>query len=203
MEATPTRRMGPVGSATWNLVLDAAESILLEEGYAELSSRRIAERIGIKQRLVYYYFHTMEDIVVEAFRRMSKRELERLEKALQADLPLHEVWGVCIHTTDSRLISEFMALANRSEGVRKEVIHFIERSRAVQAEALGRAMQDTKGGLMGLPPVAITFMATSIALALTRESQLGIRMGHREIERVISEALSTLEPVAPPRTKRR
>jgi AcrR family transcriptional regulator len=194
--------MGPPGSATWNSILDAAEAILLEEGYAELTSRRIAERISIKQRLVYYYFHTMEDIVVEAFQRMSKRELERLETAFKTELPLHEVWGVCIHTTDSRLISEFMALAHRSEGVRKEVIHFIERSRALQVEALSRAMQNQKGGIMGLPPAAITFMATSIALALTRESQLGISMGHRETERVISEALASLEPVAPSRTKR-
>ena len=203
MSAGPNRRMGPPGSATWNLILDAAEGILLEEGYAELTSRRIAERIGIKQRLVYYYFHTMEDIVVEAFRRMSKRELERLASTLTSELPLHEVWGVCIHTTDSRLISEFMALANRSEGVRREVIHFIEGSRALQVEALERAMRNKTGGVAGLPPVVITFMATSLALALTRESQLGISMGHRETERVISEALASLEPVTTPRAKRR
>ena len=203
MSSGPNRRMGPPGSATWNLILDAAEGILLEEGYAALTSRRIAERVGIKQRLVYYYFHTMEDIVVEAFRRMSKRELERLEKALQAELPLHEVWGVCIHTTDSRIISEFMALANRSEGVRREVIHFVESSRALQVAALSRAMQNKAGGVAGLPPVAITFMATSIALALTRENQLGISMGHRETERVIGEALAALEPVAAPRARRR
>jgi AcrR family transcriptional regulator len=195
--------MGPPGSATWNLVLDAAESILLEEGYAELTSRRIADRIGIKQRLVYYYFHTMDDIAVEAFRRLSKRELERLELALQAELPLHEVWDVCIHTTDARLISEFMALANRSEGVRREVIHFIERSRALQVEALSRAVREKQGGVAGLPPVAITLLATSVALALTREAQLGISMGHRELERVIADALSALEPVAAPRTERR
>ena len=84
-----------------------------------------------------------------------------------------------------------------------EVIHFIERSRALQVEALTRAMQHRKDGVAGLPPAAITFMATSIALALTRESQLGISMGHREVERVISEALSNLEPVAPARTKSR
>lgn len=203
MSSGPNRRMGPAGSATWNLILDAAEGILLEEGYAALTSRRIAERIGIKQRLVYYYFHTMDDIVVEGFRRMSKRELERLANALQAELPLHEVWGICIHTTDSRLISEFMALANRNEGVRREVIHFIEQSRALQVEALGRAVKNKRGGVAGLPPVVITFMATSLALALTRESQLGVSMGHRETERAISEALASLEPVAAPRTKQR
>ena len=194
MASGPNRRMGPPGSETWNLILDAAASILLEEGYAALTSRRIAERIGIKQRLVYYYFHTMDAVIVEAFRRMSKRELERLATALEADLPLHEVWGVCIHTSDARIVSEFMALANRSAGVRHEVIHFIERSRALQVEALTRAMQNGNGGIMGLPPVAITFMATSIALALTREAQLGVSLGHGEVERLIGECLARLEP---------
>lgn len=193
---TPTRRMGPPGSATWNLVLDGAEDILREEGYAALTSRRIAERIGIKQRLVYYYFHTMEDIMVEAFRRLARRELERLADALRSELPLHEVWGICIHTTDARLISEFMALANRNEGVRKEVIDFIEKSRMLQIEAFTRAARDGRGGLAGLPPAAVTFLATSIALALTRESQLGVSLGHGEVEALIASSLAALEPVA-------
>lgn len=190
-----TRRMGPPGSATWNLILDGAEAILRDEGYAALTSRRIAERIGIQQRLVYYYFLTMDDIMVEAFRRLAKRELERLDTALQSERPLHEVWGICIHTSDARLISEFMALANRSDGVRTEVIDYIERTRALQVEALTRAIgRGGAGGLASLPPVAITFMATSFALALNREAQLGISMGHREIEELIAGGLASLEP---------
>lgn len=191
---TPARRMGPPGSATWHLVLDGAEAILRDDGYAALTSRAIADRIGIKQRLVYYYFHTMEDIMVEAFRRMAKRELERLELALQSERPLHEVWKVCIHTADARLTAEFMALANRSEGVRKEVIDYVEQSRALQVEALSRAVQDKNGGLASLPPVMITFVASSIALALIREAQLGISIGHPETEREIAASLAALEP---------
>jgi AcrR family transcriptional regulator len=64
--------MGPVNSATWSLLLDGAENILKEEGYASLTSRRIAERVGIKQQLTYYYFRTMDELMVEAFRRLSK-----------------------------------------------------------------------------------------------------------------------------------
>jgi AcrR family transcriptional regulator len=187
--------MGPPGSATWNLILDGAEAILRDEGYAALTSRRIAERIGIQQRLVYYYFLTMDDIMVEAFRRLAKRELERLDGALKSERPLHEVWGVCIHTSDARLISEFMALANRSEGVRREVIDYIEQTRSLQTEAVTRAVRNGGGGVAGLAPAAITFMATSFALALNRESQLGISMGHREIEALITGGLESLEPV--------
>lgn len=185
--------MGPVGSATWHLMLDGAEAILREEGYAELTSRRIANKVGIKQQLVYYYFRTMDDLIVEAFRRLSRREIERLEGALESDRPLHEIWNVCVNTSDARLISEFMALANRSEGVRAEVIAFIEQSRRLQAAALARALE-RRPGASALPPVAITFLATSAALALNREAALGVSLGHAEIEQLIAQSLSAFEP---------
>jgi AcrR family transcriptional regulator len=188
--------MGSVNSATWSLLLDGAENILKEEGYASLTSRRIAERVGIKQQLTYYYFRTMDELMVEAFRRLSKRELARLENALSSDLPLHELWRVCSNTSDARLISEFMALAHRSEGVKNEVVEFIERSRRMQTRALAKSIDKLgkKSGIAALPPVAITFLTTSIALALTRESALGITSAHRQIDALVKQWLSALEP---------
>jgi AcrR family transcriptional regulator len=187
--------MGPVNSATWSLLLDGAENILKEEGYASLTSRRIAERVGIKQQLTYYYFRTMDELTVEAFRRLSKRELARLENALSSDLPLHELWRVCSNTSDARLISEFMALAHRSEGVKNEVVEFIERSRRMQTRALAKSIDKLrkKSGIAALPPVAITFLTTSIALALTRESALGITRAHRQIDDLVKQCLTALE----------
>jgi AcrR family transcriptional regulator len=198
--------MGPVNSATWSLLLDGAENILKEEGYASLTSRRIAERVGIKQQLTYYYFRTMDELMVEAFRRLSKRELARLENALASDRPMHEFWSVCSNTSDARLISEFMALAHRSEGVKNEVVEFIERSRRMQTRAIANAIKNLRkrSGIVALPPGAITFLTTSIALALTRESALGITTAHREIGGLVKQCLCTLEPTGSqrPRAKR-
>jgi AcrR family transcriptional regulator len=182
--AEVNRRMGPVGSDNWLAMLDAAEATLLEEGYGALTSRRIAERVGVKQRLVYYYFQTMDELIVETFRRMSARELERMRDSLETELPLRELWDVCIHTTDSRITSEFMALAYRSESLRDEVIHFIEESRRIQAEAVQRAL--AKSGLdMPLDAEGTALLATGVALAMTRERALGITMGHESLLRFI------------------
>ena len=63
----PGRRMGAPGSTNWGMMLDAAEAILCEEGYGALSSRRVAEKAGFKQRLVYYYFRSMDELAVEMF----------------------------------------------------------------------------------------------------------------------------------------
>ena len=80
--------MGPEGSDNWHAMLDGAEAILREEGHAALTSRRVAERIGVKQRLVYYYFRTMDDLVISLFRRMAEREVIRLKAAAAQTRPL-------------------------------------------------------------------------------------------------------------------
>ena len=46
---TSERRMGPVGSDNWHAMLDGAEAVLRDEGHAALTSRRIAERIGMRR----------------------------------------------------------------------------------------------------------------------------------------------------------
>ena len=176
----PARRMGPATSETRMALLDATERVLRLEGYAAVSSRRIAEQAGLKQQLVYYYFHTMDDLIVATFHRLSTRELERLRQALSSDRPLHEIWNVCIHTTDARMISEFMALANRIDALRAEVIRFIKESRAIQVQALTCAFErQSKQG--PIPPVGVALLATSLALALNREGQHGVDDGHAEI----------------------
>lgn len=187
------RRMGPPGSPIWNSMLDGAEDILRDEGYGALTSRRVAERIGVKQRLVYYYFHTMDDLIVETFRRLAARELERLSAALRGKQALRDIWDVCVHTTDTRLISEFMALANRIEALRTEVKAYIRKTRRMQVSALTAAME--KSGAAGsLPPVAAAIFATSAALTLHHEAELGIRTGHAEVMAVIKQFIAAHDP---------
>ncbi len=190
---TTNRRMGQKGSAVGSTMLDAAESILREEGYGALTSRRVAELAGVKQRLVYYYFATMDELIVDTFRRLSVRELERLAAALESERPLREIWDVCIHTNDSRMIAEFMALANRNAGLRAEVIAFIGESRRMQVVALDRAMAAKDGRKSPLPSVAAAILASSAALTILRETELGIDMGHVELLDVIGRFLDGIE----------
>ena len=65
----PGRPRGERNSTTSEALLDAAEAIMLDEGYAAVTSRRVAEQAGTDAALVYYYFGTMEDLFVALFRR--------------------------------------------------------------------------------------------------------------------------------------
>ncbi len=185
--------MGPKGSEIWVSMLDAAEEILCEDGYGGLTSRNVAERIGVKQRLVYYYFRTMDELIVETFRRLAVREKERLSLALEGGHPLREVWNVYVETTDTRLVSEFMALANRIEPLRLEVKDFIEESRRLQVAALERVLAAGDDG-NALATIAAAFFATSAALAMHREAAIGIEAGHDEVRAAIERYIAAIDP---------
>jgi AcrR family transcriptional regulator len=174
-------------------MLDGGEAILREEGHAALTSRRVAERVGVKQRLVYYYFRTMDELVVEMFRRSSDRELGRLREATASARPLHEIWNICIRSTDTRLISEFMALANRIAGLKSEVIRFIEESRKLQIGAIDATLKRSSTTSAIAPP-GLAILATSVALALSREEELGIALGHPEIVAAVEAFFVQVEP---------
>ena len=188
-----TRRMGPKGSEIWHSMLDAAEVILQEEGYGELTSRRVAERTGVKQRLIYYYFQTMEELIVETFRRLATREMQRFSHALASNHSLREIWDVCVQTTDTRIVQEFMALANRIEPLRKEVVDYIETTRNMQIKALTEAMKGSPAG-KAISPAAAAIFATSAALTVFREAGIGVHTGHDEVMAVIDAFLVQLDP---------
>lgn len=192
-DAPQGRRMGPAGSANWHAMLDGAEQILREEGYGALTSRRVAERIGVKQRLVYYYFSTMDALIAATFHRLAAREMERLLTAKASARPLHEIWDVCIHTGDARMIAEFMALANRVPDLKAEVIAYIEESRRIQVELLEAAMARNPAASSTIAPVGLAVLATSAALALMREAELGISTGHTEVMAAIGTFLDRTE----------
>jgi AcrR family transcriptional regulator len=193
-EKKPTaRRMGPPGTPTWHTILDGAEAVLREGGYAALNARRIADHVGIKRQLVYYYFRDNDHLLVELIDRSAKRVLERLEAALASDKPLRETWDVGIFMVDARLIAEITALASRSPAARKAVFNFVAASRAIQIAALKKALKNWKSPRLDIPVSALAIIAMGVALVLEQEAAIGFTRGHRETKDLIQRFLAQTE----------
>src|SRR5689334_15684353 len=107
-----TRRIGAESSETRAALLDAAERLLLEEGYAAVTSRRVASQADLKPQLVHYYFRTMEDLFLAIFRRRADQALARLDATLAAPQPLRALWTLSSEPAGNRFTIEFAALAN-------------------------------------------------------------------------------------------
>ena len=105
------RRIGAESSATRTAILDATELVMVEEGYAAASTRRVAGRAGLKPSLVHYYFPTTDDMHIAVYRRAAEWASEELTKALAHPEPLMALWRYTIDTTRTALTLEFMAMA--------------------------------------------------------------------------------------------
>src|ERR1700692_1950603 len=90
---TSARRIGAPDAQHRSVLLDAAEQLMLEEGYAAVTSRRVAEKAALKPQLVHYYFRTMDDLFLAAFRRRAEDGLERQAQALTSGPPLRALWA--------------------------------------------------------------------------------------------------------------
>ncbi len=62
-------------------ILDAATHVLIDEGYARLSTRKIAARAGVRPGHLQYYYPTKQDVV----RGLLERYLERAEAVFRVE----------------------------------------------------------------------------------------------------------------------
>ncbi|GAT07121.1 MULTISPECIES: TetR/AcrR family transcriptional regulator [Mycobacteriaceae] len=178
--AGQARRIGAPDAKNRGVLLDAAEKLLLEDGYAAVTSRRVAEAAGLKPQLVHYYFRTMEDLYLAVFRRMAETGFDVLAKALASQQPLWALWHFSTQPEATRLTMEFMGLANHRKALRAEIVHMAERFRAEQNKAIATALRRYGFETADVPPVVWTVFATSVSQALTVERALGMTTGHAE-----------------------
>jgi AcrR family transcriptional regulator len=71
--ATPRRTQAERRATTRSALLDAALASLVEDGYANITTRRIAERAGVSQGTQQHYFATKAELVVEAMRHAAEQ----------------------------------------------------------------------------------------------------------------------------------
>lgn len=190
--ATPPRRLGASQSETRARLLTAAETLLLESGYAAVTSRRVGAKAGLKPQLVHYYFRSMDELFLEIFRRNAEENLARIERVVAADPSLRTLWQLNADPRGATFIIEFVALANHRKVIRSEIAAYAERFRAAQLAAVTAALE--AGGITTeqLPPVAALLVMTGLSQVLTLESTLGVTTGHEETIALVERSIERL-----------
>src|SRR5262249_35772141 len=131
-----TRERSVDDSETRTALLDAAESLMVEHGYAAVTTRRVAATAGVNNGLVFYYFGTMDDLFIQLFRPRSERSLERLRQVLDDPQPLWALWEQSHDLSSNAIVMEFIALANHRKTIKKEIAAYSRRHRRQQLERL-------------------------------------------------------------------
>lgn len=192
-EASSSRRIGSSDSKTRAQLVDAAERLMLEEGYAAVTSRRVAAKAGLKPQLVHYYFRTMDDLYIEVFRRRAERDLARAERALADNNSLQTLWAMNTDPRGAAFIIEFAALANHRKPIRAEIARYAERFRQVQLGAFTAALDAAGVTEREVPPIAALLLMTGIGQILALERGLGFTTGHDEAVAYIEKAVRGLD----------
>ena len=189
MSLTSKRRFGPRNSEISHAIMDAAEKVIRDEGYAAVSSRRVAEVAAIQQSLVYYYFESMDDLLVATFQRRTERGMARYEKDARSDKPVAAIWKDLNEGLDARMSFAFVSLASHNERVREVYTRFLSQSRKLQADVI--AKDATARGLDISPatPTALAFIIHSTSLVMAREAALGMTEGHDEVRSLLEGLL--------------
>ncbi len=188
-----TRRIGAPDSKTRVCLLDATEQLMLEEGYAAVSSRRVAAEAGLKPQLVHYYFRTMDDLFLEVLRRRAEQNLERYGRALTSDRPLRALWALTTDVRGAALTMEFAALANHRKAIRAEIARYAERFRRMQLEVLARVLDGSVISADRCPPTVALLAMTGISQVIALERALGITTGHEETRAFVERHIDQLE----------
>ena len=191
------RRVGAATSASRAAILDATEQLMRDEGYAAVSTRRVAAQAGLKPSLVHYYFPTTDDMLLALFRRGAELSVTRLEAALASDRPLHALWQYNLDQVQTAVAMEFMALASHRRALRTEIAEHGERLRAMQQALLARIAAHTaaRPGAEAAPE-GFALLLAGVARALVMEGGLGIAGGHDNARQFIENWIARLEPAS-------
>jgi AcrR family transcriptional regulator len=171
-------------SAAEGALLDAAERLLVDVGYAGITTRRLAEEAGVNHGLVHYYFGSNENLLVQALERFTERLIARQRELYAADLPFVEKWRTAMRylmsedVTYEKVWFELQALGWNNADVRERLARVNAEWRAVLTEAFAEPHRHLG---VGLPLEALVSLVITFNVGIMVERLGGIETGHDEL----------------------
>lgn len=190
--AGAARRIGGETSATRAAILAATEQMIREEGYAAVSTRKVAAKAGLKPSLVHYYFPTTDDLFLAVHRQGAAESDAMIDAALNSDDPVRALWAFFADSSRTTMSLEYMALANHRKTIRSEMVAHSEKMRERQAEALSAAIGKQLAGSDGCSPAGLSVILAGIGRALVMEGGLGVSAGHEDARIFVEQWLDRL-----------
>lgn len=186
--------------ATEERFLDAAERLLISVGYANISTRRLAEEAGANHGLVHYYFGSMDRLFVRVLERFTERLIERQRAMYAADLPFIQKWRMAMSFLDEdresgyqKVWFELQALAWNRPELRDRLARVHGQWRQVLREAFTQALAEYDIDTDRYPVEALTALVITFNEGIILERLGGITEGQAELLAMIDRWLTSLD----------
>jgi AcrR family transcriptional regulator len=170
--------------AAESALLDAAERLLVEVGYAGITTRRLAEEAGVNHGLVHYYFGSNESLLVRALERFTERLIARQRELYAADALFIEKWRTAMRylisedVTYEKIWMELQAMAWNHPELRERLARVNAEWRGVLSDAFAEARREFG---IEMPLDALVSLVMTFNIGVIVERLGGIEEGHREL----------------------
>jgi len=182
--------------------LDAAERLLVEVGYAAITTRRVAAEARVNHGLVHYYFGSMEELFVQVLERFTQRLIERQREMYSQEVPFLEKWRAAIGYLEEDLATgypkiwlELQALAWNRDYLRARVARVNSEWRQVLTQAFERAL-DEYGQRDRVRTDAAVSLVMTFNQGIMLERLSGVTEGQASLLEAIDELLSSMPVTA-------
>lgn len=212
--ATDTRdgsraeRRERASAQTRSRILDAARSCLLADGYANLSTRHVAEAADVPLSQIHYYFGSKQELILAILADQNERLLARQREMFDNPDPLWVRWELACDFLDAdiesgyvRILQEMIAAgwadAEVAAAVRElvggwyRVLADVARREQDRGADFGEFTPDEIAALMGTPFLG----AEELILLGVAEATLPVRSALRKVG-VLLKGAAAVSPIS-------
>ena len=189
-----------VREANVEAFLEAAERLLIREGAAGISTRRLAQEAGQNHGLVHYYFGSVDELMLQALERFTDRVLERQRAMYETSEPFIQKWRTAVGYIEEdleagypKVWAELEALAWDRPELRERLRTVSDRWRSLLRDAVAEAMEEYGLDEDDFSAEALAALVMQFNKGLLNERLLGFDRGHAELLGAIDRWLASME----------
>jgi AcrR family transcriptional regulator len=207
VEPPPGTRAGRrerASADTRSRILEAARGCLLADGYASLSTRRVADAADVPLSQIHYYFGSKQELILAVLAEENERLLSRQATMYSGTEPLWRQWERACEYLETDLESGYVRILQEmiaagwsdptvAASVREQLMGWfrlltdVARREERRVGSLGPFTPEEVAALMGLP-----FMGAEAAILLgMREEDVPTRSALRKIGAVLRDLGNT------------
>lgn len=185
---------------TTELLLDAAERLLIREGIVALTTRRLAEEAGVNHGLVHYSFVSMADVALRTAQRATARLIERQRQMYEGPGTFLDKWHLAmgfldedIRTGYPKLMFELSALGWNDPVLAAAIADMDAQWRGVLTDAVTAGLEEYQLDAREFPVEALVTLIATFNLGIEAERLIGVDTGHDALLAWIGAWLSGLQ----------
>ena len=181
-------------------LLDAAERLLAEVGYASITTRSVAAAAGLNHGLVHYYFGSMDELFVQVLERFTARLIDRQRALYATDEPFLKKWRTAMRYLEADSASgyqkvwlELQAMSWNHKGLRDRVARVTREWRTVLTDAFTDAADEYRVDAKRVPVDALVSLVATFNQGIILERNCGITEGHGSLLLMVERMLKVLD----------